>query len=169
VQKLARTLADRKAELKRLYRVAFDAGNLPQARRQLATLRTLDPFDNELETDERQLQDALHAEIGRRMNAGRRGFAAGDYDASTRAFEAVLELDPDNESARGYLSYIATIQHESEAAGQEPAAFKAPETFASDAQRSGTICAPSKPTRSTGRRAGTSRSCASSSPRRWRS
>ena len=53
---------------------------------------------------------------------------------STRAFEAVLELDPDNESARGYLSYIATIQHESEAAGQEPAAFEAPKTFASDAQ-----------------------------------
>ena len=134
VQKLARTLAARKAELKHRYRAAFDAGDLPQARRQLTTLRTLDPFDNELETDERQLRDALHAEIGRRMASGRRGFAAGDYDASTRAFEAVLELDPDNESARGYLSYIATIQHESEAAGQGPAAFEAPKAFASDAQ-----------------------------------
>jgi tetratricopeptide (TPR) repeat protein len=134
VQKLARTLAARKTELKQRYRAAFDAKNLPQARRQLTTLRTLDPFDNELETDERQLQDALRAEIGRRMGAGQRGFAVGDYDASTRAFEAVLDLDPDNESARGYLSYIATIQHESKAAGQEPAAFEAPKTFASDAQ-----------------------------------
>jgi len=134
VQELARALAARKAELKSRYRAAFGTKDLSRARRELAGLRTLDPFDNELETDERQLQDALRAEIDRRMGAGRRGFAAGDYDASTSAFAAVLDLDPDNESARGYLSYIATIRHESEAAGQEPAAFEATKSFASDAQ-----------------------------------
>jgi tetratricopeptide (TPR) repeat protein len=132
VQTLARKLASRKAARKTRYRDAFEASDLPEARRQLATLRTLDPFDPEIETDERQLHEALRAEVGRRMGTGRRGFAAGNYDGSTAAFQSVLELDPDNESARGYLSYIATLRRESEAAGNDPVAFEDPGSFKSD-------------------------------------
>jgi tetratricopeptide (TPR) repeat protein len=43
-------------------------------------------------------------------------------------------LDPDNESAHGYLSYIDTIQRESGRSGEQPAAFEASELFASDAE-----------------------------------
>lgn len=68
------------------------------------------------------------------MEEGQRGFAAGNYSVSTRAFRYALELEPDNESARGYLSYIATIRRETRLAGSRPAAFEATDTIASDAQ-----------------------------------
>lgn len=134
VQELARNLATSKAERHERYHQAFAAGDLPAARRELASLRALDPFDAELETEDRQLQAALRAEVDRRMAEGRSGFASGNHEASTRAFRAVLALDPDNESARGYLSYIATLRREAEAAGARPAAFDAPGKFASDAE-----------------------------------
>jgi tetratricopeptide (TPR) repeat protein len=132
VQDLARTLATRKADLQRRYRAAFEANNLPIASRQLLALRTLDPFDPELETDERQLHAALRAQVDSSMAAGRRSFAAGRYDASVGYFQAVLEIDPDNESARGYLSYIATLRREAARAGQEPVAFETTISLASD-------------------------------------
>jgi len=46
----------------------------------------------------------------------------------------VLDHDPDNESARGYLSYVATIRTESARFGKAPAAFVAPGRFATDAE-----------------------------------
>ncbi len=110
VQELARTVKARKAEGMAAYERAFAAEDLPAARAQLAALRTLDPFDAELETDERELGAALGEAIVGHMAEGKRGFAAGDNDRATRAFRAVLALDPDNESARGYLSYIQSVE-----------------------------------------------------------
>lgn len=133
VQQLARTLETRKTRLQQSYREAFAQGNLPAASRELAALRQIDPFDHELETDERQLQGALQAEIDRRMAEGRRDFASGNHQASVQAFRAALELDPDNESARGYLSYIATLRREAQAAGPRPVPFE-PSSFATDAE-----------------------------------
>jgi tetratricopeptide (TPR) repeat protein len=129
VQELARVLARRKTELRADYRRAFDAGALPEARTALATLRTLDPFDFELETEERKFTAALRAEVARRMASGRRSFAAGDTAGAMAAFRAALELDPDNESAQGYLSYIATLTQRRETAGGEAGA-----AFATDEQ-----------------------------------
>lgn len=130
VQELARALAARKATLKRAYAAALAADDLPAARSQLAALRSLDPFDPKLETDARRLRTALRTAIEREMATGRRGFASGSHDVAMRAFRSVLELDPDNESARGYLSYIATLQRESEAGGS--VAFEASAPFATD-------------------------------------
>ena len=134
VQQLARVLAAAKVERKVGYKTALADGNLPEARRVLEDLRALDPFDPELETDARQLHAALRLEVDRSMEEGQRGFAAGNYSVSTRAFRYALELEPDNESARGYLSYIATIRRETRLAGSRPAAFEATDTIASDAQ-----------------------------------
>jgi tetratricopeptide (TPR) repeat protein len=134
VQQLARTLAARKAELKAAYRESLAAKDLAAARLGLDRLRTLDPFDPQLETDQRQLDDALRAEVTRGLTAGRRGFSSGNYRRAERAFRAVLALDPENESARGYLSYIATIRRESPPTGGGPAAFDASEPFATDAE-----------------------------------
>ena len=133
VQQLARTLDTRKSRREESYRTAFEQGDLPAASRELAALRQLDPFDHELETDQRQLQRALRAEVDRRMAEGRSGFASGNHDASARAFQAALELDPDNESARGYLSYIATLRREAQASSQRPVPFEAG-SFATDAE-----------------------------------
>jgi tetratricopeptide (TPR) repeat protein len=112
VQQLARTLASRKAELMAKYRAAFSAGNLAEARQQLTALHTLDAFDPVLETEARDLGDALRSEVSKQIAIGRRGFASGNFAAAQKAFEAVLELDPDNESAQGYISYIDTLRQE---------------------------------------------------------
>ena len=133
VQQLARTLETRKSRRLEIYRTAFERGDLSTASRELAALRDLDPFDHELETDERQLQKALSAEIDRRMAEGRSGFAAGNHKASVLAFRAALELDPDNESARGYLSYIATLRREARSAGRRTAPFESG-SIATDAE-----------------------------------
>jgi tetratricopeptide (TPR) repeat protein len=140
VQELARVVARRKAELREQFRESFQQEDLASARKQLEQLRVLDPFDPEVETDERQFRDALRSAVTRGLSAGRRQFVAGDHAAAQREFRSVLELDPDNESARGYISYIATIRREREAnAGQAPViaskrAFASKQGFASDAE-----------------------------------
>lgn len=113
VQGLARQLTTRKAGIKSTYRDAMQRNDLASARGDLAQLRILDPLDPELENDQRQLDAALHAEISRLLAAGRVGFSMGKYNAAEKAFDAVLALDPQNETARGHLSYIATTRRES--------------------------------------------------------
>lgn len=134
VQALARTLDARKAELMQEYRAQFAAGDLASARRTLAQLHTLDAFDPELETEARALGDALRSEVSKQIAMGRRGFASGNYTAAQSAFEAVLELDPDNESAQGYISYIATLRQERSRSGKSPSGFVARDTFASQSE-----------------------------------
>ena len=94
----------------------------------------LDPFDPELQADERELEAGVQHSIAHLLAAGRRGFSDGNHAAAERAFRSVLEVDPNNESARGYLSYIETIRRESRSAGSEPASFEPPEAFATDAE-----------------------------------
>jgi len=134
VQQLARVVASRKAELKQKYHTAFNEDDLPTAREHLEALRTLDPFDPDLQTDARQLDDALRLAVTRSLAAGRRQFMAGNHEEAKRHFNEVLALDPDNESARGYISYVATIQAEREATARKEAAFASQERFASDAE-----------------------------------
>jgi len=138
VQSLARTLKTRKTELLTEYRAAFAAGDLASARRSLAQLHTLDAFDPELETEARALGEALRSEVSKQIAMGRRAFASGNYPAAQRSFAAVLELDPDNESAQGYISYIDTLLQERTRPGK-PAPASASglsnqKTFASQAE-----------------------------------
>ena len=134
VQELAREVVRERRVLRAQYRADFDAGNLAKAGASLEKLRTLDPFDPALQLDERELRDGLQRSITHLLAVGRRGFSDGNHAAAERAFRSVLEVDPNNESARGYLSYIETIRRASQTAGNEPAGFKPPETFASDAE-----------------------------------
>jgi tetratricopeptide (TPR) repeat protein len=110
VQVLARALETREKELRGEYAQAVARGDLARAREILESLRRLDPLDPELETGNRQLAAALRGEIDRLNRTGRGAFAAGDHAGAERAFRGVLALDPQDESARGYLSYIATIR-----------------------------------------------------------
>lgn len=135
VQALARTLAAGKRDLEIAFGEAFNDAELRSARELLGQLRALDAFDPELETQERQLHEALRNELTRRLATGRVLFTAGNHEAARRTFEGVLELDPENESARGYLSYIRTIRRES--VGREAALTSIaspPESFATDAE-----------------------------------
>jgi len=132
VQRLARDLAQAKLETSRAFEQHFSAGRLAQARSHLNRLRRFDPFDPELENEERQLEDALVTRIRSSLARGRSGFTSGNYQRAERAFRAVLELDPDNESAQGYLSYIRAIRSVEEKSGvrlEVP-----PDLFASNAE-----------------------------------
>ena len=135
VQRLARSLANRKQQLSSTYLESFHGGDLASARDILEELRRIDAFDPQLETEERRLEEALRAELLVRLNLGRHPLAAGNHAAAQRAFHAVLELDSENESALGYLSFISTLRRESEKSGESVASFDLPlEGFATDAE-----------------------------------
>ena len=131
VQSIARVLASRKRELRADYAAAVATGDLARAHELLSRLRTLDPIDPDLETDNRQFAEALRAEIERLSRAGRGAFGAGNHAAAERSFRAVLALDPEDESARGYLSYIATIRG---GGGRDGASDFDPSAFATEAE-----------------------------------
>jgi len=120
VQELARVLDARKRESRKALGEALAAGELGKARAELAEMRRLDPFDSKLETVERQLDDALRAEVDRLLARGRRGFTSGNYQTARTAFTSVLELEPENDSAQGYLSYMETIRAEDLRPGSRP-------------------------------------------------
>jgi tetratricopeptide (TPR) repeat protein len=130
VQVLARSLAAQKAELGTAYADALAAGDLAGARRSLAALRELDAFDPELETDERTLRGALRAEVARGLEAGRKALSAGDLPLARHELRGVLALDPDNESARGYLAYAETVERQAAKSGSAGV----PDPFASEAE-----------------------------------
>ncbi len=134
VQDLARKIVRERRALRAQYRADFEVGYLAKAGASLKQLRTLDPFDPALQAEERELRDGLQKSITHLLAVGRRGFSDGNHAAAERAFRSVLEVDPNNESARGYLSYIETIRRASQTDGGEPAAFEPPEAFASDAE-----------------------------------
>jgi tetratricopeptide (TPR) repeat protein len=130
VQQLARDLARQKAQLAMSYGEAVGAGDLAGARRTLTELRRLDAFDPELQSDERNLRAALRAEVARRLESSQRALSAARYDVARSELDALLELDPNNESARGYLAYIRAVEN----ASPSPARFDAPEHLSSDAE-----------------------------------
>ncbi len=134
VQELARRIVRERRALRAQYRANFEAGDLAKSGANLERLRTLDPFDPKLQAEEYELRKELQQSITRLLAVGRRGFSEGNHAAAERAFQSVLAVDPNNESARGYLSYIETIRRASRTAGSEPAAFEPPEAFASDAE-----------------------------------
>jgi len=133
VQSLVRSLASLSVEARAAYVESFEGDDLVAARSHLADLRRLDPFDPELAIDERQLEDTLRREVKPRVAKGRRAFASGQYRSAERAFRGVLELDPDNETAKGHLSFIAQIRDEEKTApGVRPRASDPPQVHATD-------------------------------------
>ena len=134
VQKLVRLLARRRAKIRETFRERFAAGDLAGARRAIATLRRLDPFSPQLQADQRSLEAELHRQVARSLARGRRSFSRGALRAAERAFRRVLELDPDNESAQGYLAYVERIRSEARRGSPVIAAAGPPEVDASDAE-----------------------------------
>jgi tetratricopeptide (TPR) repeat protein len=135
VQSLVRELAKLRAEAQTAYVESFESGDLVAARRHLASLRTLDPFDPWLTTEERQLEETLQREVEPLVAEGRRAFSSGNYRSGERAFQRVLQLDPENETAKGHLSFIGRIREEEKAAaGGPPHSFDLPQINATDEQ-----------------------------------
>jgi tetratricopeptide (TPR) repeat protein len=100
VQRLARELAAGKSQLADELELRRTAGDLEGARESITALRTLDPFDPDLEGEERQLD----ADIAREhaltklelTNEYQELLAAGDLQGAQTALEELRELDPDD-------------------------------------------------------------------------
>jgi tetratricopeptide (TPR) repeat protein len=136
VQELVRRLASEREAKRQEMRDSFARGDLPRARAALERLRTLDPFSPETTNDARQLEAALATEIERRLARGRRGFSSGDHAQAEQAFRSALELDPSNETAQGYLSFIERIrtQEREATAARSGGAVEPREVRASDVE-----------------------------------
>jgi len=135
VQKLMRTLATRREQAQHRFRERFGKGDLAGAREAIAKLRKLDPFAPQLAQEERVLQVALTSQIDHWMAEGRRDFTSGRYRSAERAFRRVLALDRENESAQGYLAYIARFRAEARRGSPVVAArVEAREMNASDSE-----------------------------------
>ena len=104
VQDLARKVARERQALRTQYRADFEAGYLAKAGASLEQLRTLDPFDSELQAEEHELQAGLQQSISQLHAVGLRGFSVGNLLVAERAFRSVLVVDPNNEYALRYLS-----------------------------------------------------------------
>lgn len=130
VQELARTLAAGKARLATRYSDAMAADDLPGARAALDELRILDAFDPELETDERYLRAAVRSQVESELDVARDALSGARYAEARRRLDGVLALEPDNESARRYLAYIASFDRQASPSAPGGAA----DPFASDAR-----------------------------------
>lgn len=135
VQGLVRRLASEREAKRQEMHEDFARGDLAGARAALERLRLVDPFSPETTNDARQLETALATEIERRLARGRRGFSSGDHGLAEQAFRSALELDPSNETAQGYLSFIERIRaQEREAAVVRSGAVDPHEVRASDVE-----------------------------------
>ena len=110
VQTLVRELDTRVREERSGLRKALNAGNLKGATSHARLLEALDPFDPSIQIEIRQLRATIGSEILSAINAGEIAYAGGRRDDSRESFERVLELDPRNETALGYLSYIRRFE-----------------------------------------------------------
>ena len=118
VQELVRGLARRRKEQSAAFRERFEEGDLAGAGRALRALRLLDPFSAELVSFERRMAAARDGRIEKLLAEGKRGFTSGRLRRAERAFRQILALDEENESARGYLSYIQKIRSKGWESGQ---------------------------------------------------
>lgn len=135
VQGLARELAKRRFEARALFQQSMAQGDLVASRDAVEKLRKLDPFSPEVANDVRQVEDALQEQVEALLVRGRRGFSSGRLRNAEQAFRSVLNLDPENESAQGYLSYIAKIRSDDRGVAPAlPARFDPAEVDASDAE-----------------------------------
>jgi tetratricopeptide (TPR) repeat protein len=112
VQKLFRELhREENIERKRLAD-ALAAGNLGEASASAEKLSRLDPFDPGIQIEVRQVYAETGAQVLRSLEDGKRAYALGDRAGARAAFTRALELDPQNEAALGYLSYIRQYDQE---------------------------------------------------------
>jgi len=105
-QLLVRELAAQEAREKAGLEAALRAENLELASRHATALARLNPFDPALQIDVRQVRAGIGQQVQMHLERGKTAYASGQREAARREFLIVLALDPRNETALGYLSYI---------------------------------------------------------------
>ncbi|MFQ5698006.1 MAG: hypothetical protein ACE5IL_06940 [Myxococcota bacterium] len=96
-------------------------------------LEELDPFDPVLEVEIRRARRAISVEARRFLTHGQQAFAAGNRELARRSFRSALALEPHNQTALGYLSYLQRFE-EAARRGEEDvsAAPPLPETLSAE-------------------------------------
>lgn len=112
VQQLVRELDRRQRKEHEGLEEALGSGNLKRASAHAARLELLDPFDPAVQIEIRHVRAATGARVLNHVADGEAAFAAGSRGSARAAFLSVLELDPRNETALGYLSYIQQFEAE---------------------------------------------------------
>ena len=116
---LVRERVKRKTQLVEQYRHQISLGDLQAARASLLELRSLDPFDPELEIEERQLEAGLalqwrkervrarggqdEEEVEELIEAGRTAFAEERLETALVLWRQARRIDPKNERVRAYV------------------------------------------------------------------
>ena len=118
-QELVRELAAQEAREKAGLEAALRAEDLELASRHATALARLNPFDPGLQSDVRQVRAGIGERVQTHLERGKTAYATGQREAARREFLTVLVLDPRNETALGYLSYIHRFE-ELEANEQVP-------------------------------------------------
>jgi tetratricopeptide (TPR) repeat protein len=139
VQNLVRELDRRVSHDRGRLEAALAAGDLRLAHDHVMRLERLDPFDPSIQIEARQVRKAVEEETRRRLRAGKHAYAAGDRARAEQAFERVLEVDPGNGTARGYLSYLrklSDVAAQDRASAPLPAAISEEEVIAEGHLRS---------------------------------
>jgi Flp pilus assembly protein TadD len=106
IQRLSRELKAQEDAEKRGLAAALRANDLEKASRHATALARLNPFDPGLQTDVRQVRAGIDEQVEKHLERGKAAYAAGQRGAARNEFMTVLALDPRNETALGYLSYI---------------------------------------------------------------
>jgi len=68
--------------------------------------RGIDSAQNAQAAEEKQQAKQRQAEVDRRLATAQQAFEQGDYDAAIRGYEAVLGLDPNNQTAKNALDEV---------------------------------------------------------------
>jgi tetratricopeptide (TPR) repeat protein len=138
VQLLARQIERLVAQERTRLDAALAAGNLRKAYEYVGRLERLDPFDPHTQVDVREVRATVEAEVAKRLARGKRAYASGDRARAKRAFQDVIRVDPTNQTARGYLSYLKKLDEPStRAAVKTPAAISEEEMVAEGHVRTG--------------------------------
>jgi len=113
VQTLVRKLDKAERETLATMRTQLQAGKLKDANESARQLEELNPFNPSLQVDVRQVRAALGERVLRYLEEGKAEIGKAIYaDSRERArtnFQRVLDLDPKNKAALGYLSYLEEL------------------------------------------------------------
>lgn len=106
VQQLVREQRAQEAEEIRLLREALAVGNLKSASAHAENLERINPFDPSIQLEIDEVEASSGAQVLTNLSEGEAEYARGERESARQSFEAVLELDPQNSTALGYLEYI---------------------------------------------------------------
>jgi len=106
IQEIVRDLDTRERSGREALSQAMSRGDLVAASQQMQALEKLDPYNPELRLQLEQARSIVGARAENHLRTGKGHYEGGDLEQAEREFQRVLELESDNESALGYLSFI---------------------------------------------------------------